>query len=51
MRPVSMVGPQLLALFSIRFNIVWWRLVLTLTLIAGMLTAAWALDGSTKKKK
>jgi hypothetical protein len=46
-----MFGPQLLAIWSIRFNIVWWRLVLSLTLIAGMLTAAWALDSSTTKKK
>ena len=51
MRPVSIFEPQLLAVWAIRFNIVWWRLILALSLIAGMLTAAWALDNPTTKKK
>lgn len=45
------VRPQLLAAWSISFHIVWWRFLLTLTLLAGMLAAAWALDGNSKKKK
>ncbi|HSY03031.1 MAG TPA: hypothetical protein VK819_12785 [Acidobacteriaceae bacterium] len=39
-----LMGPQLLAAWSVQIHIVWWRFCLSLFILGAMCAAAWALE-------